>query len=82
MTTTIEAKNKVATAETACSKAYEAWRAAVDALGSGISVNGLGIFRDPAELRAKLLDAHTHVQDALKALDGIDWPTDADYDQL
>jgi len=52
----------------------------VQLLAGSISTNGYGIHHNPYELRDKLLQAQAHIQESLRALDGVDWPTNADYD--
>ena len=75
-----EANDKISAASKGCEAAEKEWRAAVSVIGGSISVNGYGIHHDRFELSRKLLDAQKHIQESLKALDGIDWPSKADYD--
>lgn len=77
-----EAKLKVAAATRACDEAHKAWGAAVRDLAVTFSVNGYGIFNDHRAFRRQMVAARTNLSDALAALDGIDWPTDTDYDEL
>lgn len=80
MTEQKEAQTKVLQAERISNEAIAAWRLAFRSLDGDVGTNGYGILRDPSELRAKLLDAKKHIEDALKHFDGVRWPTDADYD--
>lgn len=80
MTNKQEAKDKIAAAANACEAAEKNWRAAVNVIGGSISVNGCGIHHDRFELQYKLLEAQKHIKESLKALEGIDWPSNADYD--
>ena len=76
-----QSKDKIATASQACDEAHKSWSEATQALAGAVSVNGYGIFHDRQEFRRKMESARTSINDALKALEGVDWPTDADYDQ-
>ena len=78
----MNAKAKIDAAERGCQKAQTAWADASTALAGGVSVNGYGIYHDPSALRSKLLSAQSSIQSALKSLDAIEWPSNADYDQL
>ncbi|MDM8356574.1 hypothetical protein [Pandoraea communis] len=80
MTTKQQAKAKLNAAEKGCEAANKAWHAAYNALSGSVSTNGYGIHHNPYELRDKLLQAQARIQESLRALDGIDWPTNADYD--
>jgi uncharacterized protein YdaU (DUF1376 family) len=80
MTTKQEAQDKIYAASKGCEAAEKEWRAATAALNGSISVNGYGIHHDRFQLRYKLLDAQKHIQEALRVIDGIDFPYDADYD--
>ena len=82
MTTLQTAKDKIATADVACSKAQEHWHKAASELGGSVSVNGYGIFNNPLEIRTQLSTAQAHITRALQELASVDWPTNADYDQL
>jgi hypothetical protein len=75
-------KEKIAAAEKGCQKAQAAWTDASAALAGRVSVNGYGIYHDASELRRKLLSAQSSIQEAIRALDEVEWPTNADYDQL
>lgn len=77
-----EASDKVNNAAAACSAAQASWSAAANALAGTVGVNGYGIFRERFELRDKLASAREHLDAALKTLDQINWPTEAEYDQL
>lgn len=77
-----QAKDKIAAASQACDEAHKSWSEAAQALAGNTSVNGYGIFHDRHEFRRKMESARTCINDALKALEGVDWPTDADYDQV
>lgn len=76
-----DAKDKIDAASRACDEAHKSWAEAGNALAGTVSVNGYGIFHDRHEFRRKLESARSSLNDALKALEGVDWPTDADYDQ-
>lgn len=82
MPTKQEAQSKIAAAEKACSEVLAEWVAADRALGGTVGTNGFGIYSVRYELRGKLELARQHINEALKALDGIDWPTSAEYDLL
>lgn len=82
MITKQNAKRKMGAAKQATSQALKARDDAHSTLGRGVAVNGYGIVRDPAELRSNLWDAHDQIKAALRALDNVDWPADADYDLL
>lgn len=77
-----EAQVKIAAAEERCEKVQAEWIAADKALGGSVGTNGYGIYRDRFELRGKLELARQHINEALKTMDGIDWPTNAEYDLL
>ena len=79
---TQEVKDKVAAAERGCARVQIAWVAAHRALDGSVSVNGYGIYSDRFELRDKLTQARQTIDDALQAMDAIEWPTNADYDLL
>ncbi len=81
MPTKQEARAKISAAEVACGAVQDKWSAAAQSLSGSVSFNGFGIYRDRFELRSKLLDARSSIDDALKVLDAVEWPTDADYDQ-
>lgn len=78
----MNAKEKIAAAEKGCQKVQAAWADASAALAGGVSVNGYGIYHDRFELRNKLQASQANINKAIKALDEIEWPTNADYDQL
>lgn len=78
----MNAKVKIAAAEKGCQKVQAAWADASTALAGSVRVNGYGIFHAPSELRGKLLSAQASIQNALKSMDAIKWPSNADYDQL
>ncbi|CAE6846192.1 hypothetical protein R75461_07253 [Paraburkholderia nemoris] len=80
MTTKQEAKSKLNAAAKGCEAAEKAWLDAYNTLSGSVSTNGYGIHHNPYELRDKLLKAQARIQESLRALDGIDWPTNADYD--
>ena len=78
-----QAKDRVDAAASACDKALTQWRGAVAALGSNVSVNGLGIIHDRSAFRQKLYEAQARIEASLAALDDVtDWPSSADYDEL
>lgn len=80
MTTKQDAKAKVNAAIKGCEAAEKSWQDAYIALSGSVSTNGYGIHHNRYELRDKLLQAQAYIQESLRALDGIDWPTDAEYD--
>jgi hypothetical protein len=82
MKTNEEAKNKIAAAEKLIAMVDEHADNAFAALRCPSRVNGYGIYHDQFEVRAKLETAQYHIQEALNALEKVDWPTDADYDSL
>ena len=77
-----QAADKVNKAAAACSAAQASWSAAFGALGGTVETNEYGIYRERHELKDKLLEARQHIDAAIKTLDQIDWPTNADYDQI
>jgi hypothetical protein len=76
-----EARDKIDVASRVCDEAHKFWTDATNALAGTVSVNGYGIFHDHHEFRRKLESARASLNDALNALDGVDWPTADDYDQ-
>lgn len=82
MTAKNDSRARVAAAEKISNQVHAAWTRATSALGGGVSMNGCGIFTDPSELRHKLLAAEKHIQDALRELDKLTLPSNADYDSL
>ncbi|ALS68379.1 hypothetical protein [Pandoraea apista] len=80
MTTKQQAKAKLNAAEKGCDAAEKAWQAAYNALSGSVRKNGYGVHHNPYELRDKLLQAQARIQESLRALDGVNWPTSADYD--
>ena len=82
VTTKEEAHGKIAVAAKACARVQGDWVAADKALGGSVSMNGWGVYSDRFALRTKLELARNHINDALNALDVIDWPTNAEYDLL
>ncbi|MND21785.1 hypothetical protein D3C80_121550 [compost metagenome] len=76
-----EALEMIRAAEKGCSKVHEAWSSAHEALHANVSINGYGVYHDKGErLRSMLQKAQSQIAIALAGLDGIRWPTDADYD--
>ena len=45
-------------------------------------VNGFGIIHDRSAFKQKLYEAQAQISAGLAALDGVDWPTGTDYDEL
>lgn len=82
MTTKQEARAKISAAEVACGEVQEKWKAATQALGGSMGVNGFGIYHNRFALKSKLLEAQARIGEALQALEAVDWPTNADYDQF
>lgn len=80
MTAEKDAKAKLNAAAKGCEAAERAWRDAYNALSGSVSTNGYGIHHSAYELRDKLLQAQARIQESLRVLDGIDWPTNSDYD--
>ncbi len=81
MTEKEEANLRLASAERGCRDAQAAWSKACEALNGGVPINGNGIYHERGQpLRQKLLTARAEIDEALKALDRISWPTDGDYD--
>lgn len=80
MTTKQEATAKLTAATKGCEAAEKAWQDAYTALSGSVSTNGYGIHHNRYELRDKLLQAQAHLQESLRALEGIDWPTNTEYD--
>lgn len=77
-----QAKDRVEAASKGCDKVQAAWSDATKALGGSVSTNGYGIYHDRFVLMNKLLAAQESIKSALQELNEIDWPSDADYDQL
>jgi hypothetical protein len=74
---------RIASAEAGCKKASDAWAKASERLACGVPANGYGIYHERgAPLRRNLLAARDSINEALRFLDEVDWPTDADYNQL
>jgi hypothetical protein len=80
MATNREAKGKIAAAAKGCGAAETAWQHANAALAGSVRTNCYDVHHNRYELRDKLILAQAHIQEALRALDGIAWPTNADYD--
>lgn len=80
MTTKEEAKAKLGAAAKGCEAAEKAWRDAYNSLSGSVSTNGYGIHHNPYELRDKLVQAQARIQESIRELDGIVWPTTADYE--
>lgn len=72
----------VTSAEKGCDQVLAAWGEARDLLANTASCNGLGVFHRPADAQITLLTAQSRINDALKILAGIEWPTDSDYDHF
>jgi hypothetical protein len=51
-------------------------------LNRSIWTNGFGVLADPSMLRARLLDARTHIEAALMVINSTEWPSDDDCDAL
>lgn len=77
-----EAKQKVNAAAKDCAKVQASWTAAFEALGGAVGTNGYGIFRERHEFKDKLQAARQHINAGLETLDQINWPTNAEYDQI
>ena len=77
-----EAEDKVNAAAKSCAEVQSSWVAAAQSLEGTVGTNGGGIYRDSFQLQGKLIGARQHINAALKTLDQIDWPTNADYDQI
>lgn len=76
-----DALAKISAAEVECGEVQDKWNAATQALSGSVSINGYGIFHDRAyALRQKLEAAKASIHEALQILDGIDWPSEGDYD--
>lgn len=82
MTTKQEAEARVVAAGKACDQVMAELRAADSVLSGSISVNGYGIFHDKFQVRAKLHEARKHIDEAMKLFEQVEFPTEADYDQL
>lgn len=83
MTTKQEVQQRINAASHDCEVVQAAWVNALRSLEDGVSTNGYGIYHDRGEpLRQKLLAAKLQIDQALAVLKEIDWPTDADYDQV
>ncbi len=78
----LDPKSKIAEAEKACQKALASWKGAVAAMGNNVSVNGAGIIHDRSAFRQRLCQARGEIEQALAIMEGVDWPSDADYDAL
>lgn len=75
-----QARQKVIAAEHGCQEVDAAWEAAFKALTGDVSVNWYGVYSDPASVRAKFATARDRINEALQALERVQWPSDADYD--
>lgn len=77
-----QAEHKIDKARAACTAVQKSWNAAAIALGRTVGTNGGGIYRDGSQLKGMMIEARQHIDAALKTLDQIDWPTNADYDKF
>jgi len=77
-----QAECNVAAAERGCAEVNTAWEAALRALSGEVAVNWYGVYSDPAKVRSTLGTARDCINVALQALECVQWPTDADYDEL
>ena len=75
-------KDKISAADVACSKVHNSLCRTLNLLGGGVSVNGYGIYNNPVQVRQKLLAAQKEISTALQTLDGVDWPTETDYNKI
>jgi hypothetical protein len=75
------AREKLAAAERATTKARTMTRYALAALDLIEGPNALGIYPDAFGASGMLCAAISHLQAARAAIDGIEWPRDADYDE-
>lgn len=77
-----EALARLRAAENGSGQVLDSMGAALAALGRNVSVNGMGVLRDFSAVRGQLLEARTQIDGALKLLDGIEQPLNADYDYI
>lgn len=77
-----DAQERIAAAGTACNRALESWRQAHALLKPDVSVNGFGVIHDKSAFRQRLAQAKVEINAALAALEGVEWPSDADYDNF
>ena len=82
MPTKLEAEERIEAAVQGCKTVHVAWNKGVDVLCGDVSVNGYGIFKDPCAFRAKLMEGQAQIQIALQTLKSIEWPSEADYEQI
>lgn len=71
---------KIEKAERNSDLVQNCWGLAHAALSGTVRKNGYGIFIDESHLRQKLEDAKKHIEEALKVLNQIEFPTRADYE--
>lgn len=77
-----EAVKKIEKAAAASDRACREFGKVSDQSRCGFYVNGYGILRDPSDMRTQLIACRAAIEAAEKALSGIDWPTDDDYNQV
>jgi hypothetical protein len=80
MMTKQDAKRVIDAACKSSEKIRVSWNKSVDLLREGAGTNGHGIYRDCSTLRSQLLQAKSHIDDALQSMDSAVWPTDEHYD--
>lgn len=81
MTMKEEAKLIIAKAAEASSNVQEACNKASNALACRPGVNASGVYLRRDDIRSTLIEAYSHIGDALKQLDATKWPTHLDYDR-
>lgn len=76
-----EAKLIIAKAAEASSNVQEACDKVSRVLSCRPSLNAHGVYLRRDDIRTALIDAYSHIGDALKQLDATKWPTHSDYDR-
>lgn len=76
-----EAKRIIAKAGEASTNVQEACDKASSALACRPGVNAYGVYLRRDDIRSTLIEAYSHIGEALKQLDATKWPTHLDYDR-
>jgi hypothetical protein len=70
---------KIRRAAAATDTILEGCNAALQALNAPQWTNGAGVLSDPNMVRANLHRARAALDEAIEAMNGIDWPRERDY---
>lgn len=76
------AVEKVSVASIKCEYVHKKLHDAHSELTKNVYVNGFGIYQDRFQIRNQILSTKAFLEDALRQLDSVDWPTNEDYDEL